>query len=368
MYEESVDGSMKNITVDARMINASGIGTVIQNILANLIQQRPQWIFTVIGREEILNKYDFIKYSNVNLVYCYAPIYSLREQFELPIKIPKETDLVWIPHYNIPVLYFGKMIVTVHDVFHLAMPQFVNGILKRLYARIMFNMVSIKANKIIAVSHFTETELERYVHIDKNKVRVIYNGIDENWFRLAKGTNIRCNPYILYVGNVKPHKNLKVLLKAFSKLNTKEKYDLIIVGKKDGFITNDEEIKNYISSNVYFTGYVENNLLKQYYKQASLFVYPSLYEGFGLPPLEAMACGVPVIASNIPAVAEVVGDAALLFDPLDEVELKNNIEILLHDSALRNIIIQRGFQRCQTYNWNEVVSSFIETIEESFNS
>lgn len=311
---------MKNITVDARMINSSGIGTVIKNILKRMIVLKPEWNFFILGNLLELRKYDFFKQNNVKLISCEAPIYSIKEQIELIKKIPKETDVMWSPHYNIPIFYKGKLIVTVHDVFHLAMPQFVKGIHKRLYARFMFNMVKYKANKIICVSNFTASELEKYVSIDKNKVEVVYNGIDKEWFNVNLEKPVYDKPYLLYVGNVKPHKNLINLVKAFELIKDKIPHDLIIVGKKEGFITGDKNIfklTEKMSDRIIFTGYIDDNLLKQYYKQADLFIFPSLYEGFGLPPLESLATGTRVICSDILVLKEICKNMVDYFEPLD---------------------------------------------------
>ena len=299
---------MKNITVDARMVNSSGIGTVIKNILKRMIVLKPEWNFFILGNLLELKEYDFLKQNNVKLISCEAPIYSIKEQIELIKKIPKETDVMWSPHYNIPIFYKGKLIVTIHDVFHLAMPQFLKGIHKRLYAKFMFQMVKRKANKIICVSKFTANELIRYVGVRKNQIKVIYNGIDEEWFNVKIEKSVHNKPYLLYVGNVKPHKNLINLVKAFELIKEKIPHDLIIVGKKEGFITGDSNILKLtekMSDRVIFTGYIDDDLLKQYYKQADLFVFPSLYEGFGLPPLEALATGTIVICSDIPILREI---------------------------------------------------------------
>lgn len=311
---------MKHVTVDARMINASGIGTVIKNILKRIITQKREWHFYILGNIAELKKFDFLCQSNTELINCDAPIYSIKEQFALIKSIPEDTDVFWAPHYNIPLLYSGRLVVTVHDVFHLAMPQFVKGIHKRVYARFMFEMVKRKADKIIAVSNFTASELEKYVHVPKEKITVIYNGIDEEWFNVERGEDVHDKPYILYVGNVKPHKNLITLVKAFMKIKDKVDYDLIIVGKRDGFITGDQEIAKMAAeepNRIIFTGFVEDEQLKQYYKQAAIFVFPSLYEGFGLPPLEALAAGCPrVICSNAASLPEVCGDVVEYFDSI----------------------------------------------------
>ena len=351
---------MKKITVDARMIDSSGIGTVIKNILKRLIIFKPDWHFCILGDTDKLKQYTFMLKNNVQLINCKAPIYSLNEQLELNQKIPKDTDIMWSPHYNIPIFYRGELLVTVHDIFHLAMPQFVKGINKKLYARCMFYMVKKKATHIVCVSKFTANELRKYVGINDNDISVIYNGIDEEWFNIAKDKPIYDKPYLLFVGNVKPHKNLINLVKAFKLIKDKIPHDLVIVGKKEGFITADNQIDNLVKDlkdRIVFTGYVEDSILKQYYKQADLFVFPSLYEGFGIPPLEALATSIKVIASDISSVREICDNMVEYFNPEDVSDISSCI--------INNINIKTYTDRdkLQYYNWNNTVEQYIKLIE-----
>lgn len=352
---------IKNITVDARMINSSGIGTVIKNVLKRIINIKKEWKFNIIGNVEELSKFDFLNSDNVKLIDCRVPIYSIREQFALLLVIPKDTDIFWSPHYNIPIFYTGKLIVTVHDVFHIAMPQFVKGIHKKIYSKFMFHMVKEKANKIIAVSQFTAKELKRLVNVPEEKISVIYNGIDDEWFNVKSGKNVYHKPYILYVGNVKPHKNLITLVKAFIEVKDKIEQDLIIVGKKDGFITGDNKLNEFINNNedrITFTGFVERDILKQYYKQADIFAFPSLYEGFGLPPLEALAAGCKkVICSDIEVIHEICGDMVEYFNPLD----KDGIKKLIIKTNENNI--QKIYIDLKKYDWDLTVEKIIKILD-----
>ncbi len=347
-----------NLTIDARMINASGIGRVLKNILKRLINTKKDWKFNIIGNVEELSKFDFMNFDNVKLIDCRVPIYSIREQFALLLVIPKCTDIFWSPHYNIPIFYTGKLVVTVHDVFHLAMPQFVKGMHKKIYAKFMFNRVKKQANRIIAVSQFTAKELKRLVNVSDKKISVIYNGVDNEWFNIKYEKKVYHKPYILYVGNVKPHKNLITLVKAFIEVKDKIDQDLIIIGKKDGFITGDSKIQSIVKGNedrIIFTGFVENNILKQYYKQADIFVFPSLYEGFGLPPLEALAAGCKkVICSDIEVIHEVCEDIVNYFDPLDKNSLKDLI-IRLNTNNKKDI-----YNKIKKYDWNLTALDYIK--------
>lgn len=319
---------MLHITVDARMIGSSGIGRYIENILKRIITEE-DLMFHLLGRIDELEKYDFSKRDNVNLIRCEFPIYSIEEQVKLAYKIPRISTVFFAPHYNIPIFYRGRLIVTIHDVFHLAMPEFVYGIHKFMYAKLMFKRVAKRADKIICVSKFTAGELKKYTDVNEDKIKVIYNGVSENWFNITEKDVIHDKPYILYVGNIKPHKNLERVLYAFELIKNEIACDLVLVGKKEGFITGDDKVdllmKN-LSDRVMFTGFVSDIYLEQYIKQAKLLLFLSLYEGFGLPPLEAMACGCPVLLSKIPALSEIYGKHAMYCDPYNVEDIAKNIK------------------------------------------
>ncbi|MFX3617534.1 MAG: glycosyltransferase family 4 protein [Sporolactobacillus sp.] len=341
------------ISVDMRMIDSSGIGTYISNLVPLIIKRIEKAEFNLIGDRKKLEK--FSSYPNVRICHCNTPIYSLREQIDLLKCIPRETVLFWSPHYNIPLFYRGAMLVTVHDVFHLAMKQYVSGLIKKLYANLMFKGVKYKASKVLTVSYFTKEELLKYVNIKGEQIAVTPNGISKKWFHLVNGTRLCQKPYILYVGNVKPHKNLSSLIKAFELIENKTECDLVIVGKKDGFITEDTRIQEITKRNeqrIHFTGFVEENVLINYVQNASLFVFPSLYEGFGLPPLEAMASGIPVAVSDIPPLHEVCGNAAAYFNPFDE---KNIAETVLNELALGTNSAKRKLliNQAENFQWEK---------------
>jgi len=356
---------MKKIKIDLRMLKASGIGTYIINLIPNIINTYPKTNFHLIGKKNEILNYHWANKNNVTVENCEAPIYSISEQFLLAKSA--KTDLLWVPHYNIPVFYSGKLLVTVHDAFHLAMLEYVGGIHKRLYAKALFTAIKYKANKIICVSQFSANELIRLTGVNPDKIVVIHNGVNKEWFEIKKEKRPHNKPYLLYVGNVKPHKNLVRLLEAFELLANKIPHDLIIVGKKAGFITGDTIIEKKATSlkqRVHFTGYVDNQLLHQYFIHAKTLVFPSLYEGFGLPPLEAMACGCPVIVSNAASLPEVCGDAAIYCDPYSVEDIANKIEQLLADKNLQQQMRLKGIERAKTFSWEKTAKKTCEIIEE----
>lgn len=357
---------MNKITVDARMFNSSGIGTVIQNVLKKIIPQNKDLFFYIIGDPVKLAVQGLEHYENVRVIPCTVPIYSIKEQLTIPKLVPADSQLLWVPHYNIPIFYSGRLLVTVHDVFHLAMPQFVGGVLKKTYAHLLFGKVAINASKIICVSKFTAQEFQRLVGVDSRKLQVVYNGVDDFWSQPLENTQrIYKKPYILYVGNVKPHKNLVRLIKAFQIIMNRIPHNLVIVGKKEGFITGDAEVARLagtLRDRVIFTGYIENPDLKNYYAYADAFVFPTLYEGFGLPPLEAMASGCKhILCSDIPVLHEIYDDAVTYFNSYD---ISNMGDVLMRELDNMESITYNRQAILNKYNWNSTVEGYKQAIRE----
>jgi glycosyltransferase involved in cell wall biosynthesis len=349
------------------MLDSSGIGTYIRSVVPRIVRLRPEWRFVLIGPEARLRELDWTASSNVTVVACDAPIYGIREQLAVVRRIPRGTDLLWVPHYNIPVLYRGRMLVTVHDVLHLAMPQYARGFLKQAYARAMFGTVRRHARAVICVSDFTVAELQRLTPSSRQIVRRIYDGIDDAWFHVPASPQQPSRPYLLYVGNVKPHKNLRTLIDAFGRVKDTIAEDLVIVGKRDGFISGDDNIAEYArecGERVVFTGYVSDDRLRQYMAHATALVFPSLYEGFGLPPLEAMATGCPVLASNAASIPEVCGDAVLYCDARNPDDLAAGMLRIVGDAGLRESLRLRGRQRAQMFSWDTCADETVKLMLE----
>lgn len=352
------------------MLDASGIGTYIRSVVPRIVRLRPEWRFALIGPEARMRGMDWTSSSNVTVIPCGAPIYGIREQLAVLRCIPHGTDLLWVPHYNIPVLYQGNMLVTIHDVLHLAMPQYARGVLKQTYARAMFRAVRHSARAVICVSDFSVAELQRLTPPSQQIVHRIYDGVDDSWFDASERPSPHTHPYLLYVGNVKPHKNLRTLLDAFGRVKENIVEDLIIVGKREGFITGDDNIADYakdMGDRVVLTGHVSDVVLRQHMAHATALVFPSLYEGFGLPPLEAMAAGCPVLASNAASIPEVCGDAALYCDARNTDDLTAGILRIAQDVELRETLRQAGRQRARMFSWDtcadETAKLMLEVVE-----
>jgi len=338
------------------MINASGIGTYIKNLVPLVIEDFKQIKFFIMGKKTDLSPLGLLEKPNVEHIEFNAPIYTIKEQVLFPRLIPKETSLFWAPHYNFPVLFRGNLLVSIMDIGHLALRQINHEPSKRLYANFMFNQIKKRAIATIYISKFSKNEFNKYVGIPKFKQVITLLGINKDWFNISIEDQLYEKPYILSVGNLKPHKNLGALIKAFGRLRTKIPHNLVIVGKKEGFITGDNtlvEIANKFMDRIIFTGEVSHRDLKQYFKQADIFAFPSIYEGFGFPPLESMVAGTPVVASNAASIPEVCGDAVLYFDPFNIHDIAEKILNLITDVSLKDKLIKRSKNHVKKYTWDK---------------
>lgn len=355
------------LVIDFRMHKASGIGTYIKSILPFLVEK-----FEVIllgSRAEIQ---DYAWSKGVKILECKSKIYSIKEQLELPLKIPK-CDIFWSPHYNIPILPIRAKfrVVTIHDAFHLAFYDTLN-FMQKIYAKTIFNQALSRSDIVLSVSDFSRSEILKYAKTDKS-IFVVPNAIDEGHFNhhcdsnaleaVAKDYGLP-EDFVLFVGNVKPHKNLKNLLFALEKMDL----NLVIVGKKDGFITGDSVISEIIrrkslSDHIFFTGYVKDADIAAIYNLAKLFVFPSLYEGFGIPPLEAQACGCPVVCSDAASLPEACGDSVVYFDPYSVEDMRDKIQMVLDDENLQNELRVKGFENIKRFSWERSAKQIIEIME-----
>ncbi len=350
---------MKRIGIDVRMAKHSGIGRYIRGFTSHLNFTYPNHQYFFIGRTEFQKPY----YSNKNFVALDAPIYSLSEQALLPLKA-KSCDGLHIPHYNIPIFWHKKLIVTIHDLIHLEFAQDLNPA-AQVYSRMMLPLAIQKADAIVCVSHKTKLDLIEKLKAPEHKITVIHHGVDPVFYTERKKTG---GTYFLYVGLIKSHKNLGILIKALIQLRKKSKLDLKlrIVGKPDLKQKIVQEWLNIISNepSIALTTDVNDEELHRLYANAAALVFPSLYEGFGFPILEAMASQTPIIAAQASSLPEVAGNAALYFDPHSESELVSCMEKILGDSTIRDQLVQNGTERVKQFTWKKAVSQ-LERVYES---
>jgi glycosyltransferase involved in cell wall biosynthesis len=257
--------------------------------------------------------------------------------------------------------------LTIHDLFPLINPELSLEGQSSLFENIKPNLDKI--DRIIAVSQSTKNDIMKYLDVHEDKITMIYEGVDEKYKPVEDCSKIKkkygVDKFILFVGTLEPRKNIPNLIKAFAKLNSTE-YKLVITGKKGwkykSIFNTAESLK--ITDKTVFTGYVPEDDLPALYSAADLFVYPSLYEGFGIPPLEAMACGTPVITSNRSSLPEVAGNAALLVDPEDTDELAEAMMKVIGDSCLRDVMTKRGFEQAKKFSWDQCVRKTIRVYKQ----
>jgi glycosyltransferase involved in cell wall biosynthesis len=354
------------------MLGYSGIGTYLKNLLENYARMDCDFSFRLAcPRQESVREFGCDRFTWVR---ADAPIYSLREQWEI-LRLAQGADVLHCPHYNIPYFYRGPMVVTIHDVNHLVMRQFLPSRLAYYYARFMMRAAGRHATRVITDSQHSMQLIRAHLSVPEEKIRVIYLGLGDRF----QGTDVSpdaarlqkfgiCKPYVLYVGNIKPHKNIQGLLRAFSLLNPalRNSHHLVIVGKKEDFQTYlhqlAEELR--IATQIVFTDYVTDDDLRNFYAGASVLVLPSFTEGFGLPALEAMANGVPVIASNSSSLPEVVGSAGILVDPKETGSIANAITQVLSDPARHRQLVERGKERAQLFSARKAATEHLEVLRE----
>lgn len=356
------------IAIDVRKLRDFGIGTYIRNVLRHLARIDQQTEYVLLCRPQ---DREFASRLGENFVAVQegSPPYSVREQFRVPLRLGQHrVDLFHAPHYVLPALVPCRSIVTIHDCIHLMFPQYLPNRIAYGYARASLWAATRRSDRILTVSEASKRDILRFFRVPPEKITVIYNGIDERFsiapaedevHRVRERYHLR-DDFILYAGNIKPHKNLERLIEAFCQLRRDTGFDnlkLLIIG---------DEISKYqvlrrsvhrhnLHKHVRFVGFLPDETLAVLYRLASLFVFPSLYEGFGLPPLEAMASGTPVVTSNVSSLPEVVGDAAVLIDPYDTESIADGMRRALTDPALRADLTARGLERARAFSWDRSV-------------
>jgi len=376
------------IGIDARFYGpvGKGLGRYTQEVVDNIIK------ITNTGGEGVFEYVIFLSPDNfdefttdcpgVKKVRIDCPWYGWKEQLLLPFYLKREDlDLIHFPHFNVPILTPGKFVVTIHDLILTHFPtvratthHHFLYYFKNFAYRLTIFFALRRSRKIITVSEFTKHDIISQFGIRADKIAVTYEGVAN----LAKGRDSLfvskldnreilaqyhiLQNFLLYVGNAYPHKNLEILLKVFSRLHGEyPDLRLVLVGKPDYFYERAQEAarilnlwqKENINSPVIFPGYVPDAQLEILYAEARAYVFPSLYEGFGLPPLEAMAKACPVVSSDRASLPEILGSAALYFNPEDEEDMILKIKEILNDENLRQRLIAEGLKQAKKYNWWE---------------
>jgi len=360
------------IAIDARKIRDFGIGTYIRNLIRELAELDRENSYVLLtnteGRKALHNLPE-----NFRTVTHGAPVYSVREQITLGWTLYRlEADLYHATHYVLPSILPCPAVVTIHDIIHLLYPQYLPNKIAFFYAERMIRRGLVRGERVIAVSENTRDDLVRYFGLGGDKIEVVYNGIEESFRQTLEHEEIERwlrnlgieRPYALFVGNPKPHKNLDNVVKAFARALEIEEFPhtLVCVGKRDAATQKVRQRAEQLglSDRLLLQGRVAQEALPAIYQGAELFLYPTLYEGFGLPVVEAMASGVPVVTSNTSALKEVAGGHAHLVNPLDVEGIAKAIARCLSDDDHRQALAQRGRERAEHFRWDKAAQETLE--------
>ena len=370
------------IAIDARKLRDYGIGTYVRNLLRQLARQDAATEYVLFCHEADCGITATLG-PNFRAVPESAGPYTVREQIAIPMDLRREgASLFHAPHYVLPPLTPCRSVVTIHDCIHLRFPQYLPNRIGYAYARASLWNATHRAGRVITVSEASKRDILRYFKIPESRIDVIYNAIDDRFWEQPPADDVErvrqryqlTAPFILYAGNIKPHKNLERLIESFHLMrhDSPELKDvqLLIIGDEiSKYATLRRAVHRHkLHKHVRFFGFVSDQTLAALYRLADVFVFPSLYEGFGLPPLEAMASGTPVITSNVSSLPEVVGDAALMIDPYEPQAIADAMRRVLTDPDLRAELRAKGLARARGYSWERSIRRVREIYSEVLNA
>jgi glycosyltransferase involved in cell wall biosynthesis len=360
--------TLMRIAIDIRKINEFGVGTYIWNLVRNLAAIDPQNEYLLIGSHRNFHELGPLP---VNFRQLYQPEEETlwKHHITIPFALRRQNvDIVHVPHHEAPFFNPSKLVVTMHDCVHLLFPREDSSKFQNYRSYLQTKRVVESAKHVLAVSKSTKEDLINIFELPESKISVVHNALDER-FAFANNPEERKHvleryqlkdPFVLYSGKIRPHKNLHRLIEAFAVLKSEliddDKYKnlkLLIIGdelSKHQYLRL-TVIRSGAQQDVRFFGFVPYPILRVFYQSAALFAFPSLYEGFGLPPLEAMANRTPVIASNTSSLPEVLDDAAVLVNPENVFDIARGMKLILYDEVLRQKLIQKGIEQVSKFSW-----------------
>jgi glycosyltransferase involved in cell wall biosynthesis len=371
------------VAIDIRRMTEFGVGTYIRNVVRTLARLDRESHYFLIGPPAKVAEFGALP-PNFEAVALAGRDDTLKGNLEFRAIVRRlKCDVVHVPHlFWLPRGLGCPYVLTVHDLLEHMYGSRDASSLRRSLHYYLTRRVLRGAARVIAVSQFTKNEIERLLALPDKRIEVVYNAIDERFLHghateadreLIAQRYLVNYPFILYAGAIRPHKNVVRIIEAFSALKSELQKEqafpdlkLIIIG--DDLSSHPRlrrtVVRSGVQNDVRFLGFVPIEVLRIFYDVAKIFVFPSLYEGFGLPPLEAMAHGTPVVTSNTSSLPEVTGSAALLVNPENVFEIRRGLQRALLDPALRAGMKQRGYEQAQRFSWTTSVLRILEIYRE----
>jgi len=365
------------IAIDIRKINEFGVGTYIWNLVRNLAGIDEQNDYLLVGSQRNFHELGPLP-PNFRQLYQPEENGLWRNHISIPIDLHRHRlDVVHIPHHEAPFFTPSKMFVTIHDCVHLLFPQEDSSNFGNYRSYLRTKRVVHAAQHVLAVSRSTKDDLINIFELPDSKISVVHNALDERFvFTHTPGERKEVleryqlkDPFVLYSGKIRPHKNVHRLIEAFAvlknELGDSDRYKnlkLIIIGdelSKHQYLRL-TVIRSGAQQDVRFFGFVPYPILRVFYQSAEVFAFPSLYEGFGLPPLEAMANRAPVLASNTSSLPEVLEDAAVLVNPENVFDIARGMKLILSDDVVRQRLIQKGLEQVAKFSWKLAAQRVLE--------
>lgn len=361
------------IGLDARKIQDLGIGPYIRNLMRHLARLDTENRYVLIAHPQDREAFRHLP-ENFRPAYESSPVYSVRELFALSWQLWRtELDLYHSTHYVLPAWVGSPVVVTIHDIVHLLYPEFLPSRLAFLYAQQMIRRSLSRADRLIAVNQNTRSDLVKHFDVDGRKTEVIYNGVEDVFRKKLSPEELERwrrdlgleRSYLLFVGNPAPkRKNLDKVIQAYARAREIAPFDapLVCIGERHGseFKTRQRAANLGVGDHVRLLGKVAPEALPALYQGATLFLFPTLYEGFGMPVVEAMASGVPVITSNTSALKELAEGYAHLVDPLDVEGMAQAIAHCMSDADHRNSLAKLGLRRAEDFRWSQTARKTLE--------
>jgi glycosyltransferase involved in cell wall biosynthesis len=350
-----------------------GVRTYLANLIEAMLKVENEFAYFIYAK----NSDELAHWENSNSKVTLKKLPSGSGRFNLLIGFPlcviRDKLSLFHSQYVLPPFITCKSVLTIHDILFESHPEFFPEVHRRLL-KFFIPFSAKRADRIISVSEFTKKQIMKYYRVPEERITVIYEGASDKFVPIRDKELIKPvlekygikKKYILFVGRIEPRKNIVGLLNAFVYIKSKGTRDscLVIVGNQDKIFQENElfhKIKELqLESDVVFTGGVSNDDLPVLYNGAEVLVYPAFAEGFGLPVLEAMACGTPVITSNTTSLPEVVGDAAILVNPYAFEEIGESLDRLLSNQGLRRELSEKGLQRAKLFSWEKTAEETIE--------